>query len=179
MTVVKILRYIQHVFSFRVQPVRTMTVTTIELLSRLFCLMRLTICFDRFDWTLAIGYLVSTNMASLLWTYQAEKFNTSSVILCQADLSNFWYKLLTEIIKYNEMVNSAYCFTQAFHSHDSCQEFMKKWTGKLFRIPCSCGSSLVVIIGCESFLSLNLYIIMMSLSTVFVLLHLDSQTLCL
>ena len=29
---VKILHYIQHAFSFRVQPVRTMTVTTIELL---------------------------------------------------------------------------------------------------------------------------------------------------
>ena len=102
MTVVKILRYIQHVFSFRVQPVRTMTVTTIELLSRLFRHVTLTICFDRFDWSLAIGYLVSTNMASLLWTHQAEKFNNSNVILCQAELSNFWYKLLmlTEIIKY-------------------------------------------------------------------------------
>ena len=50
---------------------------------------------------------------------------------------------------------------------------------ELFWIPCSCGSSLVVIIGCESFLSLNLYVIRMSLSTVFVLLHLDSQTLWL
>ena len=139
--VVKILRYIQQVFSFRVQPVRTMTITTIQLLSRLFCQMALTICFDRFDWSLAIGYLVSTNMASLLWTHQAEKFNTSNVILCQAELSNFCYKLLmlTEIIKWNDMVNSAYCFTQAFHSHGISQEFVKKWTGKLFQIPCFCG----------------------------------------
>ena len=112
-TVVKILRYIQHVFSFRVQPVRTMTVTTIELLSRLFRHVTLTIFFGRFDWSLAIGYLVSTSLASLLWTHQAKKFNTSNVILRPAELSNFWYKLLmlTEIITYNDMVNSAYCFT--------------------------------------------------------------------
>ena len=40
-------------------------------------------------------------MASLLWTHQAEKFNISNVILCPAELSNLWYKLLmvTEIIK--------------------------------------------------------------------------------
>ena len=36
-TVVQILRYIQHAFSFRIKPVRTMTITTIELLSRLLC----------------------------------------------------------------------------------------------------------------------------------------------
>ena len=89
-TVVKILRYIQNVFSFRVQPVRTRTVTTIELLSRLFHQVTLTICFDRFDWSLAIGYFVSTNMVSLLWTHQAEKINISNVILCPADFSNFW-----------------------------------------------------------------------------------------
>ena len=133
MTVVKILRYIQHVFSFRVQPVRTMTVTTIELLSRLFRHVTLTICFDRFDWSLAIGYLVSTNMASLLWTHQAEKLNTSNVILCPAELSNFWYKLfmLTKIIKWNDMVNLAYYLTQAFHSHEICLWVVKKWTGKI------------------------------------------------
>ena len=26
---------------------------------------------------------------------------------------------------------SAYCFTHAFHSHDICQEFVKKWTGRI------------------------------------------------
>ena len=57
--------------------------------------------------------------------------------------------------------------------------FEKVNFAELFWIPCSCGSSLVVIIGCESFLSLKLYVIRMSLSTVFVLLHLDSQTLWL
>ena len=110
MVVVKILQYIQHVFSFRVQHVRTMTVTTTELLSRLFCHVTLTILFGRFDWSLAIGYLVTTNLASLLWTHEAKKFNTSNFILRPAELSNFWYKplMLTEIITYNDMVNSAY-----------------------------------------------------------------------
>ena len=53
----------------------------------------------------------------------------------------------------------------------------KSELAELFRIPCSCGRSLVVIEGCENFLSLNLYVIRMSLSAVSVLLHLDSQTL--
>ena len=48
-TVVKILHYIRHAFSFRVQPVKTMTVTTIELLSSLFCYVTPLICFERFD----------------------------------------------------------------------------------------------------------------------------------
>ena len=49
-TVVKILQYIEHVFSFRVQPVRTVISTTIELLSRLlFRHVMLMMCFDRFD----------------------------------------------------------------------------------------------------------------------------------
>ena len=48
-TVVKILRHIQNVFSFRVQPIRTKTITTVELLSILFRHVTLTICFDRFD----------------------------------------------------------------------------------------------------------------------------------
>ena len=55
----------------------------------------------------------------------------------------------------------------------------KSELAELFRIPCSCGRSLVVIIGYENFLPLNLYVIRMSLSTVFVLLRLDTQTLWL
>ena len=40
-------------------------------------------------------------MASLLWTFEEEKWNTNNVILCLAELQNFWYKLLmlTKIIK--------------------------------------------------------------------------------
>ena len=69
---------------FRVQPERTMTITTIELLYYQ-------------DWY----YLISTNMASLLWTYEDEKLNTTTVILCPPKLSNFWQKLLmlSKIIK--------------------------------------------------------------------------------
>ena len=44
---------------------------------------------------------------------------------------------------------------------------------KLFWIPCSCEKSIVI--DWENFLSLNLYVIRMFLSTIFVLLHLDSR----
>ena len=45
-------------------------------------------------------------MANLLWTYEDEESNTSNVISCPAELSNFLYKLLmlTKIIKLNYMV---------------------------------------------------------------------------
>ena len=48
-------------------------------------------------------------------------------------LYNFWYELLmlTKNIKWNDMVHSAYCFIQVFHSHNICQEFVKKWTDKI------------------------------------------------
>ena len=45
---------------------------------------------------------------------------------------------------------SAYCFTQVFHSGDICQEFVKSELAELFQIPCSCGRTLVFIIGCEN-----------------------------
>ena len=82
-------------------------------------------------------------MASLLWTCGDEKFNTSNVILCPAALSNFGYNFLmfTKIIKQNDMVKedvknfyefiSTYYFIQTFHSHDICQEFVKKWTATM------------------------------------------------
>ena len=102
------------------KPFKLSVVATIELLSRLFRRVALTICFDRFDWSLAKGYLVSTNMASFFWTHQAEKFNASNVILCLAELSNFSYKLLmlTEIIKWNGQSSllfySSFSFTWHF-----------------------------------------------------------------
>ena len=51
-----------------------MTITTTEqiTLSREFRYVTLPICFERFDWSLAIGYVVSTNMASLFWTFADE-----------------------------------------------------------------------------------------------------------
>ena len=136
----------------------------------MFCHVTLPVCFERFDWSLAIDYLVSTNMASFLWTFEDEKCNTSNVILCPAELPNFWYKLLM-------LTMSAYCFSHAFHSYDICQEFEKRELAELFQITCPCRRSLVVIKGCENFPSLKLYVIRMSLSTVSVLLHLDSWTL--
>ena len=80
-----------------------MTITTIEqiTLSREFRYVTLPICFERFDWSLAIGYVVSTSMASLLWTF-ADKilamYLMSNRIMY---FSNLRYKLLmlTKIIK--------------------------------------------------------------------------------
>ena len=78
-TAVKILHYIQHAFSFRVQPVKTMTVTNIELLSSLFCHVTLLICFERFDWSFAIG-LLSLQTWPVSFEPKDETFNTSNVI---------------------------------------------------------------------------------------------------
>ena len=98
--------------------------------------------------------------------------------------------MLTKIIKWNDMVKEdvedfyEFHFSLLFYSRFSFtwhlpRVWWKSELAELFRIPCSCGRSLVVIKGCENFLSLNLYVIRMSLSTVFVLLQLDSQTLWL
>ena len=46
-----------------------------------------------------IGYLISTNMASLLGTYEDEKFNTSDVIL---SLSSRTLQLLTPTLNVNK-----------------------------------------------------------------------------
>ena len=45
-------------------------------------------------------------MTSLLWTFEEEKSNTSNVLLCPAELPNFWYKILmtTKIIEQNDVV---------------------------------------------------------------------------
>ena len=89
---IKILRYIQHAFSSRIQPIKprpsVLLSYSIRISSRLFRHVTLLTSFKRFDWSLAIGYLVSINMASLLWTYEDKKFNTINVILCPAGLSN-------------------------------------------------------------------------------------------
>ena len=158
--------------------------------------MTLSICFEIYEWSLAIGYLVSTNMASLLWTHEDENFNISNVILSPAELFDVWYKLLmlTKIIKENDMVKEDvedfyefhfsllfYCLTvlllTVFHSHDICQQFVKKWTGRIvsnslfFREVTCCYNRLWEF-------SVT-YVIIMSLSKVFVLQYLDSQTLWL
>ena len=76
-------------------------------------------------------------MASLLWTYEDGKSNTSNVILCPAELSNFWYKLLmlAKIIKQNDIIKedviSAYCFTQTFYLHSFINRLWN-WTGRIF-----------------------------------------------
>ena len=78
-TVVNILHYIQHGFSFRVQHVKTMTVTTIELLSSLLSHLTLLICFERFDWSFAIGFL-SLQIWPVSFEPKDETINTSNVI---------------------------------------------------------------------------------------------------
>ena len=92
-TIVQILHHIQHTFSFRVQPVRNMIVTTMELLYYQDCV---------WIYQYVLRDLIVSNRLFCLykhdqspWTYEDEKFNTSRVILCSAELSNFLYKLLT------------------------------------------------------------------------------------
>ena len=124
------------------------------ILSRLFRHKTLPICFERFNWSLAIGHLVSTNTASLLWTYEDEKFNTSNVMQCPAQLSNStnntnftsnknFYLMLTKIIKENDIVKEnaedfyGFLFSLLFYSyfsftwHLSILQFVKKWTGSI------------------------------------------------
>ena len=90
-TVVKILRYIQHALTCKNDGRHNYWAI---MLSKLFRHVTLPMCFERFDWSLVIGYLVAANIAIVLWTYEDEKFNTSDVILCPVELSNFRYKLL-------------------------------------------------------------------------------------
>ena len=102
----------------------------------MFCYVTPLICFERFDWSLAIDYLVSTNMVSLFWTFEDEKCNTSNVTLCPVEFPNFWYKLLM-------LTMSPYCFTHVFQSNDICQEFEKKFgrivlNSLLLEVTCCC-----------------------------------------
>ena len=46
-----------------------------------------------------IGYLISTNMATLLWTYEDKKFNTSNVIL---SMSSRTLQLLIQTLNVNK-----------------------------------------------------------------------------
>ena len=154
--------------------------------------MMLPICFERFDGGLAIGYLVSTNMASLLWTYKDEKFDTSNFNL----MSSRTLQLLIQTLNVNKNYQIKWygqgrrkkilwisfqltVLLKFFIRMVFVKSLWKSELTELFWISCFCGRSLVVIIGCENFLSLNLCVIRMSLSTVFVLLHLDSRTLWL
>ena len=152
------------------------------MLSRLFHHVTLTICFERFDWSLAIGFLVSTNMASLLWTYEDEKFILAMLSFVQQNSPIFDDDMINDLVKEDVEDFYEFHFSLVFYSSFSFTFVKSLWKSELtelFRIPCSCGRSLVVIIGSENFLSLNLYVIRMSLSIVFVLLHLDSRTLLL
>ena len=103
----------------------------------------LTIRFKRFDWSLAIGYFVSTNMTSLLWIFKEEKCNTSNVILCPPELANFWYKLvmLVKIPKQNDIVKEnvedvyEFHFGSLFYSRFSftwhLSRVCEKWTARI------------------------------------------------
>ena len=102
MIVVKILLYIRHVFGFNIQPVRTMTVATNELL------WYYQDCFD-------------TNMFWEIWlsnrktkTKYYQCYLTSFRTL---QLPNFWYKLLmlTKIIKQNDIVKEVVEDFYEFH----------------------------------------------------------------
>ena len=129
-------------------------------------------------------------MASLVWTYEDEKFNTSNVM--SSKTLQFLIQTLNvnknyQIKWYNQerrrrLLWISFQLTvllKLFIHMTFLKSLWKSELAELFRISCSCERSLVVIIGCENFLSLNLYIIRMSLSTVFVLLHLNSRTLWL
>ena len=128
-----------------------------------------------------IGYLISTNIATLLWTYEGEKFNTSNVIL---SMSSRTLKLLIETPNVNKNYQVKWygqgrrrrilwisfhlvVLLKLFIYMTFAKSLWKCELAELFRIPCSCGRLLVVIIGCEDFLSLNLHVIRMSLSIVF------------
>ena len=128
-----------------------------------------------------IGYLISTNMASLLWTYEDEKFNTFHVIL------SMFYRTLQFLIQTlnvnkNYQIKSygqgrrrrllwiSFQFAVLFELFIHMRFAKSLWKielAELFRIHCSCGRLLVVIIDCENFLSLNLQVIRTSLSITF------------
>ena len=128
-----------------------------------------------------IGYLISTNMATLLWTYEDEKFNTSNVIL---SMSSRTLQPLTQTPNVNKNYQIKWygqgwrrrllwisfqlaVLLKLFIHITFSKSLRKSELAELFRIPCSFGRLLVVIIGYEDFLSLNLHIKRMSLSIVF------------
>ena len=127
-----------------------------------------------------IGYLISTNKASLLWTYEDEKLDASNVILCSAELPQLLIQTLNVDKNYKikwygqgrrrrllwisfQLAVSLKIFIQMAFS----RSLLKSGLAELLRIPYFCRRSLVLIIGCKDFLSLNLYVIRMYLSIVF------------
>ena len=131
--------------------------------------MTLPICFERLDWSLAIGYLVSATPALqlLIETLNVKKNYQIKWYGQERRRGIKWISLqftvLLKLVIHIGFANSLW----------------KNELVELFQITCSCGRSLVVIIGCGNFQSLSLYVIRMSLSTIFVLLHVDSGTLWL
>ena len=128
-----------------------------------------------------VGYLISTNMATLLWTYEDENFNTSNVIL---SMSSRTLQLLIQTLNVNKNYQIKWygqgrrrrilwisfplaVLLKLFIHMTFAKSLWKSELAELFRIPCSCGSLLVFIIGCDYFLPLNLHVIRMSLSVVF------------
>ena len=123
-----------------------------------------------------IGYLISTNIATLLWTYEDENFNTSNVIL---SMSSRTLQLLIQTLNVNKN-NQIKWYGQGrrwrilwisfqlavllklFIHMTFAKSLWKSELAELFRIPCFCQRLLVIIIGYEDFLSLNLHVIRMS-----------------
>ena len=107
-----------------------------------------------------IGYLISTNMASLLWTYGDEKFNTSHVILSMS-CRTLQFLIQTLNVNKNYHIKSygqgrrrrllwisfqlAVLF-KLFIRMRFAKSLWKIELAELFRILCSCGRLLVVII---------------------------------
>ena len=139
------------------------------ILSRLVRHATLLICFERIDWSLAIGYLVSITptLQLLIQTLNVKK-NYQIKWYGQGRHKRLqWISFqLTVLLK-------------IFIHMDNANSLWKSELAELFQISCFCGRSLVVIIGCGDFLSLNPCIIRVSLSTIFVFLHLDLGVLWL
>ena len=155
-------------------------------LSRLLHRVMQLLCFERFSWYLSIGFL-----SLQTWPVSFEPTKTKYLILPNSFYvqQNFWQKLLMLIKnnKWNDMVKEdVEDFGRRFPFHLTVllklfihMTFANSlWKSfELFQIPCSCGRSLVGIIWCVNFLWLNLYVRRMSLSTIFLLLHLYLETL--
>ena len=128
------------------------------ILSRLFPHVMIPICYERFGWRLTIGYLVSTSptLQILIKTlnikknYQRKWYRQGRHRRLQ--WISFYLAVLLKLFIHMAFANS----------------LRKSVVTELFQISCFCERSLVVIIGCRNFLSLNPYVIRMSLWTVFV-----------
>ena len=137
------------------------------ILSRLVRHATLLICFERIDWSLAIGYLVSITptLQLLIQTLNVKKNYQIKWEGRRRRLqwTSFQLAVLLKLFIHMTFTNSLW---------------KSEWA-ELFQISCCCKRLLIVIIGCGNFLSLNPYVIRISLLTVFVILHLDLGTLWL